>query len=218
MSGDGVSGEPPATGPLAPGTDATPGGTTPTTGESAVAIVELEAVRVATVRAIVALDDLPAFMADALGMVVLALDECGVRPAGPPFARYYSMSVDGLDVAAGFPVAEPFLGAGVVHPGELPAGPAAVATHVGGFGGLEAAWQALRRRIGELGRRRGEDPWEVYFVGPGSGVDEAAWRTELIWPLEPNGTTDPAAAARGEEPGPEPAAARGEEPGPQPQT
>lgn len=171
-------------GPPAPGGQPAPG-EGPREAEPAVAIVELEAVRVATVRAVVAPDDLPAFMADALGMVVIALDQTGVRPAGPPFARYYSMGADGLDVAAGFPVAEPFLGAGVVHPGELPAGPAAVVTHVGGFAGLEAAWQALRRRIEELGRRRGEDPWEVYFVGPGSGVDEAAWRTELVWPLEP---------------------------------
>jgi hypothetical protein len=95
------------------------------------------------------------------------------------------MGTEGLDVAAGFPVAEPFLGAGVVRPGELPAGPAAVATYVGPFEGLEAAWGELRRRIGELGRRRGDDPWEVYFIGPGSGVDEAQWRTELIWPLLP---------------------------------
>ncbi len=162
--------------------------------EPAVAIVELEAVRVATVRAIVAPDDLPAFMADALGMVAIALDRCGIRPSGPPFARYYSMSADGLDVAAGFPVAEPFLGAGVVHPGVLPAGEAAVATHVGGFAGLEAAWQALRRAVDTLGRRRGKDPWEVFFVGPGSGVDESTWRTELVWPLEP-------AAATGEDTG-----------------
>lgn len=185
MSEDRPAGEPPG-GEHPPSGDP-PGGEHPPGGDPPVVIVELEAVRVATVRSIVEPDDLPAFMADALGMVVLALDQAGIRPAGPPFARYFSMSADGLDVAAGFPVAEPFFGAEVVHPGELPAGPAAVATHVGGFDGLEAAWRALRRRIDELGRRRGENPWEVYFVGPGSGVDEAAWRTELIWPLEPEG-------------------------------
>ena len=150
-----------------------------------VAIVELETVRVATVRAIVDADDVPAFMADALGMVALALHDAGVTPAGPPFARYFSMSPEGLDVATGFPVAEPLPGAGVVHPGELPAGPAAVATHVGPFEGLEAAWTAFRTAIDALGRCRADDPWEVYVVGPGSGVDEADWRTELIWPLEP---------------------------------
>jgi effector-binding domain-containing protein len=106
-----------------------------------------------------------------------------MAPAGPPFARYFSMSAEGLDVAAGFPVAEPFLGAGVVHPGELPAGPAAVATHVGSYQGLEAAWNALREQAGAMGRPLGDDPWEVYFIGPGSGVDEAEWRTELVWPL-----------------------------------
>ena len=191
MSGPPDAGRPgPADATPPAGSSAPPDASPPT-----VAIVELEAVRVATVRAVVDPDDVPAFMADALGMVTLALDQAGVRPAGPPFARYFSMSPDGLDVAAGFPVAEPFLGSGVVHPGELPAGPAAVTTHVGGFGGLEAAWGGLRRRVDELGRRRGQDPWEVYFVGPGSGVDEAAWRTELIWPLEPELPADEATSA-----------------------
>lgn len=150
-----------------------------------VAIVELEAVRVAAIRSVVATEDVPDFMADALGLVADALRRAGVQPAGPPFTRFFSMGPEGLDVAAGFPVAEPFLGGGVVHPGELPAGPAAVATFVGAFGGLEAAWTALRRRIVELGRTPGDDPWEVYFIGPGSGVDEAEWRTELVWPLAP---------------------------------
>lgn len=151
----------------------------------ALAVVELEAVRVAVIRSIVATEDVPDFMADALGLVADALRRTGVQPAGPPFARYFEMTAEGLDVAAGFPVAEPFLGAGVVHPGELPAGPAAVTTFVGPHQGLEKAWTALRRRIVELGRVPGNDPWEVYFIGPGSGVDEAEWRTELVWPLAP---------------------------------
>ena len=153
------------------------------TGPPEVAFVELEAVRVATIRSIVAAEDVPDFMSDALGMVADALHRAGVHAAGPPFARYFAMTAEGLDVAAGLPVAEPFIAAGVVHPGELPAGPAAVTTFVGPFEGLEAAWIALRRRIVELGRTPGDDPWEVYFIGPGSGVDEAEWRTELVWPL-----------------------------------
>ena len=43
----------------------------------------------------------------------------------------------------------------------------------------------MRARIRELGRTPGDDPWEVYLIGPGSGVDEAEWRTELVWPLKP---------------------------------
>jgi effector-binding domain-containing protein len=154
-------------------------------------IVELEVVRVAAIRSLVAAEDVPDFMSDALSLVAAALGEAGLAPAGPPFARYFSMSAEGLDVAAGFPVAhpfpvaEPFQGEGVVHPGELPAGPAAVATFVGPYEGLEAAWIGLRRGIEELGRTRVDDPWEVYLVGPGSGVDEAEWRTELVWPLSP---------------------------------
>jgi effector-binding domain-containing protein len=152
-------------------------------GSPTVEIVELETVRFAAIRSVVAAEDVPDFMSDALSLVAGALREAGIAPAGPPFTRYFSLSAEGLDIAAGFPVAEPFLGAGVVHPGELPAGPAAVATHVGPYQGLEAAWNALRERASAMGRLLGDDPWEVYFIGPGSGVDEAEWRTELVWPL-----------------------------------
>lgn len=154
----------------------------------AVEVVELEAVRVAVVRSVVAPEDVPAFMSDALALVAETLGTAGVSTAGPPFARYFSMEPAGLDMAAGFPVGEPFLGSGIVRPDDLPAGPAAVATHIGPWAGLEAAWAEVRRRTDEMGRRRARSPWEVYFVGPGSGVDEAAWRTELIWPLAPGNT------------------------------
>ena len=164
-------------------------------------IVELETVWVAAIRSVVAAEDVPEFMSDALSLVAAALREAGLAPAGPPFARYFAAGPDGLDMAAGFPVAAPFLRASVahplpdsgaievatasaiVHPGELPAGPAAVATHVGSYAGLEAAWSALRERADAMDRQLGDDPWEVYFIGPGSGVDEAEWRTELVWPL-----------------------------------
>ena len=152
-------------------------------GSPPVEIVELELVRVAAVRSLVGAEDIPDFMSDALSLVATALREAGMAPAGPPFARYFAVGPDGLDMAAGFPVAEPFPEAGVVHPGELPAGLAAVATHGGPYQGLEAAWNALREWAGALGRPLGDDPWEVYLIGPGSGVDEAAWRTELVWPL-----------------------------------
>ena len=179
-----------------------PGGGAPRdAGLPVVDIVELEVVWVAAIRSIVAAEDVPDFMSDALALVASALREAGLAPAGPPFARYYASGPDGLDMAAGFPVAEPYLGVAdahqlpesravetvsssvIVHPDELPAGPAAVATHVGSYQGLEAAWNWLRERVDAMGRQLADDPWEVYFIGPGSGVDEAEWRTELVWPL-----------------------------------
>jgi effector-binding domain-containing protein len=152
-------------------------------GSRTVGILELDLIQVAAVRSLVAAEDIPDFMSDALSLVATALRAAGIAPSGPPFARYFAMGPDGLDMAAGFPVGEPFVEAGVVHPGELPAGPAAIVTHVGPYGGLEAAWNSLRRQARALGHALGEDPWEVYLVGPGSGVDEDEWQTELVWPL-----------------------------------
>ncbi len=151
-----------------------------------VQVVELEPRSVAILRSIVAPDDFPEFLADALATVAEALAAAGGAAGGPPFARYLGAGPEGLDVAVGYPVAEPFIGRGNVHGGELPGGPAAVGTHLGSYAGLDAAWSALKAGIDALGRSRAEDPWEIYFVGPGSGVDPSAWRTELVWPLRPS--------------------------------
>ncbi len=148
-----------------------------------ITFTELAEAHVAAIRSVVAAEDVPEFMADALGMVAGALRDAGIAPVGPPFARYFSLGADGLEIAAGFPVARAFHAAGVVGPAVLPSGPVAVATFRGSFDGIEAAWAVLRRGIVEAGRVPGDDPWEAYVVGPGSGVDEAEWQTELVWPL-----------------------------------
>jgi len=57
-----------------------------------VSVVELETVRVAAVRSMVAAGDVPDFMSDALSLVATALREAGIAPAGPPLARYWPRS------------------------------------------------------------------------------------------------------------------------------
>ncbi|MFH1474854.1 MAG: AraC family transcriptional regulator, partial [Chloroflexota bacterium] len=70
-------------------------------GSPSVEIVELEMVRVAAIRSVVAAEDIPDFMSDALSLVAGAIREAGLAPAGPPFARYFAMGPDGLEMAAG---------------------------------------------------------------------------------------------------------------------
>ncbi len=163
----------------APGDVPAPGGLP----APAIEVVELEPQHAAVLRSVVAPADFAEFIADALAGVSDTLARAGIAPAGPPFARYFGSGPDGLDVGVGLSIATPYLGRGPIVSSELPAGPAATATHIGPYDGLDAAWSALKAGIDALGRRRADDPWEIYFVGPGSGVEPDEWRTELVWPL-----------------------------------
>ena len=93
-------------------------------------IERLEVQPVAVVRAHVAVDGIPAFLAGAFGEVVEVLAAQGVEVAGPPFARY-GMGDAGFDVEAGFPTSGPVAPTGRVEVDELPGGPAIVILHRG---------------------------------------------------------------------------------------
>jgi effector-binding domain-containing protein len=111
------------------------------------------------------------------------LDQEGVSPSGPPFARFFDYTEDEADFEAGYPVERPVAGAGRVEAGELPGGQAAVTTHVGPYEGLQDAHDA----IGEWVLARDHDPagpvWEVYVTGPEQEADPSRYETEVVWPL-----------------------------------
>jgi effector-binding domain-containing protein len=120
---------------------------------------------------------------EVLPEVASYLERIGVRPAGPPFARYFDYNDDEADFEAGFPVSEPVPGEGRIAAGELPGGRAAVTTYVGPYEGL----QDVHEEIGEWVLANEHDPggavWEVYVTGPPDEPDAGSWRTELVWPL-----------------------------------
>ena len=51
-------------------------------------------------RSLVATEDVPAFMSDALPLIVDALRRAGIAPAGPSFARYHAFGTTGLATQA----------------------------------------------------------------------------------------------------------------------
>lgn len=106
-------------------------------------------------------------------------------PVGPAIAIYYGDPQATFDLEVGFPAmgaptADVPSPAGVIHTSALPAGPAAVLSHVGPFDSLGASWATL---IGEAhGTARGVYI-EVYVSDP-SVTDASALRTDLVLPLE----------------------------------
>ena len=65
---------------------------------------------------------LPEVMGRVFGEVIQYLGSLGEFPAGPPFAIYYNMDMQDLDVEMGFPVIRNVPGQATVQAGEIPAG------------------------------------------------------------------------------------------------
>lgn len=75
------------------------------------------------VRRIARTDELADVFATLVPRVAGLLEQLGLRPAGPPFARYHDRTGDDLDVEVGFPVDDAV---------DLPALPATVGNEPGG--------------------------------------------------------------------------------------
>jgi hypothetical protein len=58
-----------------------------------------------SIRTRAAVQDLPQVFGAGYGKIGQYLGELGEQPSGPPFAAYYNMDMDNLDVELGFPVA-----------------------------------------------------------------------------------------------------------------
>ncbi|HET7660415.1 MAG TPA: GyrI-like domain-containing protein [Oryzihumus sp.] len=144
-------------------------------------LVHLPGQPAAVVRAHVGHNGIGDFLGQAFGEVMSSVGEQGLHPAGPPFGRYRPTDDGGWDVEAGFPVSAKPTETGRVQPATLPAGSAAHTTHVGDYGDLGAAYQAVADWIVAQGMAASGDPWECYLDEPGV----ANPRTEVYFPCVP---------------------------------
>lgn len=126
----------------------------------------IEAQTAATVTAEqVPIPEIGKFIGEAFGLVMAALQQQQLAPTGPPFARY-AMHDKTFDVTAGFPVAQSIVTAGRVHATSIPAGTVATTMHVGSYGDVAKAYDAIMAWLPQHGLRVNGDPWEVYLDGP----------------------------------------------------
>jgi len=103
--------------------------------------------------------------------------------AGMPLARW-SKWEDGVGtMEVGIPVREAMAGDGDIEAGTLPAGKAAVVTHVGHYDGLAGTWDKLKAWIAEQGLECRADPWELYVDDCGE-VPVEKLRTIIYWPVQ----------------------------------
>lgn len=150
-------------------------------------IVELTAQPFASIRMKAKPSEIAQKLAEALPEVArfLAANEAASGNPGFPFTRYHSYSADELDIEAGIAVEKPIAPTGRILAGELPAGRAAVAIHLGKYDDLASTHLVLSRWVAEQGLEADGPAWEVYVTDPGLEPDPAKWRTDVYLPLKP---------------------------------
>ncbi|MEB7504961.1 GyrI-like domain-containing protein [Arthrobacter koreensis] len=138
----------------------------------------------AFIRAHVPMAELADFFSSTFSDVMAALQKQGVRPAGPPFGKYYGMPRATVDVEAGFPVAGSIEPAGNVVPGQLPAGRIVQATHVGTFDTLANTYADIETYFAEHKLTPSAVMWENYLADPETEQNSEDARTQICWPVD----------------------------------
>jgi effector-binding domain-containing protein len=141
-------------------------------------LVNLSDQPAAVIRDHVALDGIGEFLGAAFGDVMGLVSRQGLQVAGAPFGRYRPAADGGFDVEAGFPVTGAVTAEGRVESASLPGGRAARTVHVGDYGGVGAAYEAVTAWLAGSGLVPAGDPWECYLDGP----EVANPRTEVFFP------------------------------------
>jgi effector-binding domain-containing protein len=147
-------------------------------------IVQTTAQTAAVIHLSVPRGDMMKVFGLAVGELMAALAEQGIKPEGAIFAHHLKMSADNFDFELGLRVSTPIKAIGRVKPGELPAAKVARTVYSGPYEGLPAAWSEFNKWIKANGYDQADDLWELYSIGPQSTPDPEGWRTELNRPLK----------------------------------
>ena len=135
-----------------------------------------------SIRTRAAVQDLPQLFGQTYGALMQYLGEMGEQPASEPFAAYYNLDMQNLDVEIGFPVARRLPDRGNIKSGALPAGQFASTMHIGPYDTLGLAYEALTQYMKACGYEPTGVAYEFYFSGPETPPEEI--RTQIMYPLK----------------------------------
>ena len=136
----------------------------------------------AAVEARAQFSDLPKVISTSLDKVYAALRADNHGPLGNHVVFYFPFDGGaGFDLRIGVQLARAFTTSGEVMPFETPAGAAAHVTHLGDYGQMKSAHDAIHQWVSAQGRKLTGASWEVY--GDWSD-DPAQLRTDIFYQLK----------------------------------
>lgn len=146
-------------------------------------IIERKETPTLSVRYRTAAAELPNTMGPIYGEIAAHMAKKGIPFAGAPFALYYNMDMNDLDVEIGFPVPAAAPGEGRVAAGTLPAGSFAIAKHTGPYTTIEETYNALTAFVKERSLQTETYMFEEYLNSPEDTPAEKL-ETVIYFPLK----------------------------------
>jgi effector-binding domain-containing protein len=146
-------------------------------------LIEGPAQSALSVRVKTSVQNLPQEMGKAYGAIGQYLGELGKQPAGAPFAAYYNMDMQNLDVEIGFPVKEPLPAKGDIQASTIPGGKKATCLHLGPYDAIEPAYEAIMKWMKDNGYEATGVSYEFYLNDPNE-VSPKDLKTQIAFPLK----------------------------------
>jgi DNA-binding transcriptional MerR regulator/effector-binding domain-containing protein len=145
----------------------------------------------AAISEVIGVADGPLWYQGALGELRGTLAAQGLGADGPPGGIFPGeLFADERGQATVFiPCRGQLRPAGRVTPVTVPAAELATLVHSGPLAGIDRAYGTLAAYVADHELAVDGPLREYHLIGPGDTADEAAWRTELGWPVFATGTT-----------------------------
>jgi effector-binding domain-containing protein len=136
-----------------------------------------------SIRTQVSVEKLPQVLGESYGAIGQYLASLGEAPGGAPFVAYYNMSMEDLDIEAGFPVLKTLPGSGAIQSSQMPAGKFATCLYTGPYQECGSAYETLTHWIQEQGYEPTGVAYEFYLNNPAETPPEEL-KTQIIFQLK----------------------------------
>ncbi len=136
-----------------------------------------------SIRTKMTVQDLPQALGKAYGDIAQYLGQMGEQPGGPPYAAYYNMDMQNLDVEMGFLVSKKLPGKGEIQSTEIPGGKLASCIHIGPYSDAAPAYEALTQHVKDNGYEPSGVAYEMYLNDPAQTPPQEL-QTQIVFPLK----------------------------------
>lgn len=138
---------------------------------------------VLAIRVRTPVEGMPQKLGESFGAIGHYLAEVGGQMAGAPYAAFYNMDMQDLDVEIGFPVQGQIPGRGDIQASHVPGGQAASGIFTGPYSEMEPAYEAIAKWMTEKGLEPTGVAYEFYIDDPAETPMEKV-RTQIYFPLK----------------------------------
>jgi len=115
--------------------------------------------------------------------IMAYLTELGQQPSFAPFAAYYNLDMQNLEVELGFPVAKQLPGKSEILAGQIPPGRMISCVYKGAYAGMEKLYTEMFQWIAENGYEFVGVVYEYYLNSP-MEVPESELLTRIDLPIK----------------------------------